>query len=91
MKNKDKTKNIEADEHKYKTINITVDYSKPVLGLLASAVDDFLKQLLDECPRSYYVKVEIGNDHPEVVSIPMEKTFRGNGELLDYSEVREED
>jgi len=66
-----------------KEICISIDYSKPVLDVLADTIDDFLVKLLDGCPKTYFVKIEIGNDHPQVVTFPICKCFRGDGDPLE--------
>ncbi len=69
-------------EKKERIISIKIDQSQPILSLFASAINEFFPKLMDGCPRTYYIKVEIGNNHPEMITFPMEKIFRGDGEPL---------
>ncbi len=49
---------------------------------LANAVEDFLTKLLKEYPEEYYVEISVGNDDPDRMIVPIEKTFRGNKQLV---------
>jgi len=70
---------------KQKIIKVKPDFSNPILDFLCNNIDAFLTRLLDDdFPRTYFVEVTIGNDHPRVVTIPVKKVFRGRGPPLDY-------
>jgi hypothetical protein len=68
-----------------KVITVEVDISKPVLDLLIFSVNDFLTSLMDDIPDTYYIDVTVGNNHPEIVTIPISKIFTGGGERIDIS------
>jgi hypothetical protein len=62
-----------------KVITVEVDVSKPVLDVLVESINDFFNDLLDDIPDTYYVDIRVGNDHPELVTIPLSKIFTGQG------------
>ena len=45
---------------------------------LADSVEGFLSKLLKEYPEEYYVEISVGNDNPDNMIVPIEKTFRGS-------------
>jgi hypothetical protein len=64
-----------------KDIKIANDESYEQIAL-ANAVEDFLTKLLKEYPDEYYVELSIGNDDPDRMIVPIEKTFRGSKQLV---------
>lgn len=59
-----------------------VDYSKPILDLLLESIEKFMTNLVENIPETYYVSVVIGNDNPEVISLPIGKIFGGKVEEI---------
>ena len=62
-----------------KIIKVEINKSKPVLNLLIEALNDFLTELLDDIPSTYYIDVEVGNNHPQIVTLPLKKLFKARG------------
>lgn len=46
-------------------------------------IDDVMNWLMKTVPSSYTIEVTFRNDHPEMVTVPMSKTFRGVTEILE--------
>ncbi len=66
-----------------KVIKVEADVTKPVLHLIIDSVNNFLTELMDNLPYTYYVIVIVGNNHPEMITVPIEKVFTGNGPIID--------
>ena len=69
-----------------KTITVEIDTMKPVLNLLIDSIDEFFTQLLNDMPYTYYVDVTVGNNHSQMVTIPIKKIFRGGGPAINIDE-----
>jgi len=76
---KEKVYDKEKKEPNKRVITVAINTSTPSLDLLVDTVDKFMTKFLDTLPKTYYVKLEIGNDHPSMITIPVVKVFRGNG------------
>ena len=79
-----------------KSMVVEITRSTPIIDLLLEASEEFFTQLMDDIPDTYYVNVAVGNNHPQIVSIPMEKQFWGqvppikndDSKIPTYAELR---